>query len=332
MRQVTGNAPRAGIPGKVPGMSNLQRILGIVLMLLAGAALAQSFPSRPIRIVVPYPPGGGTDVLARLVGRYMSDSFNQPVLVENRAGGNAKIGMEVVAKAPPDGYTLMAIAAGPLNEDNIKAFAPIALMAAPSYLLVVHPSVKANSVRELIALAKSQPGKIAYGSTGGGAASHLATELFRVMAGIELLHVPYKGVGQAVGDLLGGQVQMMIAPAQAVVPQVKSGRLRALAVSSAKRLSTLPDLPTIAEAGVPGYESVGWFGLMLPAGTAADIVTRLNREVNRILTLPEVRERLLELGADPASTAPAQFGDFIRRENTKWAKFIQEQGIVVEGQ
>ena len=229
-------------------------VLGMALALLSEASLAQGYPGRPIRVVVPYPPGGGTDVLARLVGKYMSEPLGQPIVVENRAGANAKIGMEVVAKSPPDGYTLLAIAAGPLNDENIKNFAPVALMAAPSYLLVVHPSVRANAVKELIALAKSHPGKIAYGSTGGGAASHLATELFRVMAGIELLHVPYKGVGQAVGDLLGGQVQMMIAPAQAVVPQVKSGRLRALGVSGARRLSTLPELPTIAEAGVPGYE------------------------------------------------------------------------------
>jgi tripartite-type tricarboxylate transporter receptor subunit TctC len=314
-------------------MKSLWRlVLGMALALLAVTTLAQGYPNRPIRVVVPYPPGGGTDVLARLVGKFMSEGFGQPIVVENRAGANAKIGMEAVAKSQPDGYTLMAIAAGPLTDENMKSFAPIALMAAPSYLLVVHPAVKANSVKELIALANSRPGKIAYGSTGGGAASHLATELFRVMAGIELLHVPYKGVGQAVGDLLGGQVQMMIAPAQAVVPQVKSGRLRALAVSGARRLSTLPELPTIAEAGVPGYESVGWFGLMVPAGTAADVVARLNREVNRILMLPDVRERLLELGADPASTTPAQFGDFIRRENAKWAKFVQEQGIVIEGQ
>ena len=312
--------------------SILRPLFLIAAVLLAGAAIAQGYPNRAIRMVVPYPPGGGTDVLARLVGKYMNDSFGQPIVVENRAGANAKIGMEVVAKSPPDGYTLLAIAAGPLNDENMKNFAPIALMAAPSYLLVVHPSVKAISVKELVALAKSQPGKIAYGSTGGGAASHLATELFRVIAGIELLHVPYKGIGQAVGDLLGGQVQMMIAPAQAVVPQVKSGRLRALGVSGAKRLSTLPDLPTIAEAGVPGYEALGWFGLIVPAGTPAELVTRLNREVNRILTLSDVRERLLELGADPVSTTPIQFGEFIRRENTKWAKFIQEQGIVVEGQ
>jgi tripartite-type tricarboxylate transporter receptor subunit TctC len=307
-------------------------ILGIVLLSVSAVSLSQSYPNRPIRIVVPYPAGGGTDVLARLVGKYMNESFGQPIVVENRAGANARIGMDVAAKSPPDGYTLMAIAAGPLNEDNMKSFAPVALMAAPSYLLVVHPSVKANSVKELIALAKSQPGKLAYGSTGGGAASHLATELFRVMAGIELLHVPYKGVGQAVGDLLGGQVQMMIAPAQAVVPQVKSGRLRALAVSGARRLPTLPDLPTISEAGVPGYEASGWFGLLVPAGTPAEIVTRLNREVNRILTLADVRERLLELGAEPASTTPAQFGEFIRGENSKWGRFIQEQGIVIEGQ
>jgi tripartite-type tricarboxylate transporter receptor subunit TctC len=306
--------------------------MGIALVLLAAATGAQDYPNRPIRIVVPYPPGGGTDVLARLVGKSMNESLNQPIVVENRAGANAKIGIEVVAKSQPDGYTLMAIAAGPLNNENMRYFAPIALMAAPSYLLVVHPSVKANSVKELIALARSQPGKIAYGSTGGGAASHLSTELFRAMAGVELLHVPYKGVGQAVGDLLGGQVQMMIAPAQAVVPQVKSGRLRALGVTGAKRLPTLPELPTIAEAGVPGYESVGWFGLLVPAGTPTEVIALLNVEVNRILALPDVRERLLELGANPASTTPAQFGDFIRRENAKWEKFIKEQGIEMEGQ
>jgi len=309
-----------------------RRVLGMMLLLLAGAALAQSYPARSVRVVVPYPPGGGTDVLARLIGKYLNESLGQSIVVENRAGGNARIGMDVVAKAPADGYTLMAIAAGPLNEENMKLFAPVALMAAPSYLLVVHPSVKAVSVKELVALARSQPGKIAYGSTGGGAASHLATELFRVMAGIELLHVPYKGIGQAVGDLLGGQVQMMIGPAQALVPQVKSGRLRALAVSGATRLSALPDMPTIAEAGVSGYEALGWFGLMVPAGTPADVIGRLNREINRVLALPEVKERLLELGADPANTTPAQFGEFIRRENAKWAKFIQEQGIVIEGQ
>lgn len=316
----------------MPVKSILRSILVVATVLLAGASIGQGYPNRPIRVVIPYPPGGGTDVLARLVGKYMTEGFGQPIVVENRAGANAKIGMEVVARSAPDGYTLMAIAAGPLNDENMKHFAPIALMAAPSYLLVVHPSVKAISVRELIALAKSEPGKIAYGSTGGGAASHLATELFRVMAGIELLHVPYKGIGQAVGDLLGGQVQMMIGPVQAIIPQVKSGRLRALGVSGTKRLSALPDLPTVAEAGVPGYVALGWFGLMVPAGTPAEIVTRLNREVNRILMLPEVRERLLELGADPASTTSAQFGEFIRRENTKWARFIQEQGIVVEGQ
>jgi len=309
----------------------LRSLAGLALALAACAALAQSYPSRSLRIVVPYPPGGGTDVLARLIAKSMSESLKQPIVVENRPGGNAKIGMDVVSKSAPDGYTLMAIAAGPLTEENMKLFAPVALMVAPAYLLVVHPSLKANSVKELIALAKSQPGKLAYGSTGGGAASHLAMELFRVMAGVEVLHVPYKGVGQAVGDLLGGQVQMMIAPAQAVVPQVKGGRLRALAVSGQARLSTLPELPTISEAGVPGYESVGWFGLVLPAGTPEDVVLRLNREVNRVLTQPDVRERLQELGADPATTTPAQFYEFIRRENAKWDRFIREQGIVVEG-
>ncbi len=237
-------------------------VLAIGLVLLSAATLAQPYPNRPIRIIVPYPPGGGTDVLTRIVGKYLGDSFKQPVVIENRAGANAQLGMDVVTKAPPDGYTLLAIAAGPLNSENLPRFVPIALFAAPSYVLVLHPSVNANSVQELVALAKSQPGKLAYGSTGGGAASHLSTELLKAMAGVDMLHVPYKGIGNAVNDLLGGQVQLMIAPSQAVMQHVKSGKLKALAVSGAERSPSLPDLPTISEAGVPGYESAGWFGVI----------------------------------------------------------------------
>ncbi len=305
--------------------------LACCLFTVAAVAQAQNYPDRPIRIVVPYPPGGGTDTLARLVGKYMGDSLKQPVIVENRPGGNALIGMDVVMKAPADGYTLMAIAAGPLNEDNMKSFVPIALFAAPAYLLVVNPALKAKNVQELVALAKAEPGKLAYGSTGGGAASHLSTELFKAMSGTDMLHVPYKGVGNAVTDLLGGHVQLMIAPPQAVMPQVKAGSLRALAVTSPRRMPFAPDIPTIAESGVPGYESVGWFGLVAPVGVPRDIITRLNAEIVRILQLPDVRERLLELGAEPAKTTPEEFADFIRRDNAKWAKLIKEKGIVIEG-
>ena len=305
-------------------------LFALIAALLSAAAFAQPYPSKPIRIIVAYPPGGGTDVLARLVGKYLNDSVNQSVVIENRAGANGGIGLDFVAKSPPDGYTLLAIAAGPLNDDNLKLFSAVTLFAAPAYTLVVNPSVNANSVKELIALAKAQPGKLAYGSTGGGAASHLSAELFKSMAGIDLLHVPYKGVGNAVTDLLGGQVQVMVAPTQSVMGHVKSGKLRALAVTGAKRSPSAPELPTMAEAGVPGYESVGWFGLMAPAGTPREVVLALNREINRFLQLPEVKARLLELGAEPANTTPQQFLEFILGDNAKWAKLIRERGIVVE--
>ncbi|MGH7340458.1 MAG: Bug family tripartite tricarboxylate transporter substrate binding protein, partial [Candidatus Rokuibacteriota bacterium] len=295
-------------------------------MLLSAAAIAQPYPNRSVRIIVPYPPGGGTDVLSRIVGKYLGDSFKQPVVVENRAGANGQIGMDLVTKAPADGYTLLAVAAGPLNEDNLKRFTPIALFAAPAYVLVLHPSVDASSVKGLIALAKSQPGRLAYASSGGGAASHLSMELFKAMAGVELLHVPYKGVGNAVNDLLGGQVQLMLAPSQAVMQHVKSAKLKALAVSGAERSPSLPDLPTISEAGVPGYESAGWFGLVASAGTPGEVVTKLNHEVNGILQLPDVKARLADLGATPASLTPQQFLDFIRGDNEKWAKLIKERG------
>lgn len=309
----------------------MKKILAsLFLALFAGLAFAQSYPAKPIRIIVAYPPGGGTDVLARLVGKFLNDSIKQSVVIENRAGANGGIGVDLVAKSPADGYTLLAIAAGPLDESNLKQFAAVSLFAAPAYTLVIHPSVNATNVKELVALAKAQPGKLAYGSTGGGAASHLAAELFKAMAGIDLLHVPYKGVGNAVTDLLGGQVQVMVAPTQSVTGHVKSGKLRALAVTGSKRLATLPEVPTLAEAGVPGYEAVGWFGLMAPVATPRDIVTMLNREINRILQLPDVKTRLLELGAEPASLSPEQFIDFIRSDNAKWEKLIKERGIVVE--
>ena len=309
----------------------MKKILAsLFLALFAGLAFAQSYPAKPIRIIVAYPPGGGTDVLARLVGKFLNDSIKQSVVIENRAGANGGIGRDLVAQSPADGYTLLAIAAGPLDESNLKQFAAVSLFAAPAYTLVIHPSVNATNVKELVALAKAQPGKFAYGSTGGGAASHLAAELFKAMAGIDLLHVPYKGVGNAVTDLLGGQVQVMVAPTQSVTGHVKSGKLRALAVTGSKRLATLPEVPTLAEAGVPGYEAVGWFGLMAPVATPRDIVTMLNRDINRILQLPDVKTRLLELGAEPASLSPEQFIDFIRSDNAKWEKLIKERGIVVE--
>jgi tripartite-type tricarboxylate transporter receptor subunit TctC len=238
--------------------------------------------------------------------------------------------MDTAARAVPNGQTLMAVAAGPLDEHNLKYFAPVALFAAPPYLFVVHPGVKAVSVKELIALARSQPGKMNYGSTGGGAASHLATELFKAMAGVDIQHVPYKGIGQASTELLGGQVQMLIGPSQALMPHVKSGKLRALGITSAKRSSVVPDVPTVAESGLPGYEAYGWFGLVAPARTPAAIVSQLNTEIVRILQTSEMKARLAELGAEPASYKPAEFLAFIRRENAKWDKLINDRKIEVE--
>ena len=307
------------------------RVLAAIALSLAGlGAAAAQYPGGPIRIVVPYPPGGGTDVLTRLVARYLNESWKQPVITDNRAGGNGLIGMEIVARAAPNGQTLMAIASGPLDEHNLRYFTPVALFAAPPYLFTVHPGVKATSVRELIALAKSQPGKMNYGSTGGGAASHLSTELFKSMAGVDIHHIPYKGIGQASTELLGGQVQMLIGPSQALMPHVKSGKLRALGITSGKRSAVIPEVPTVAESGLPGYEAYGWFGLVAPARTPAAIVGQLNAEIVRILHTPEMKARLADLGAEPASFKPDEFLAFIRRENAKWDKLIREQKIEVE--
>jgi tripartite-type tricarboxylate transporter receptor subunit TctC len=311
-------------------MKLLPPLLGLGVALACGVAPAAQFPERPVRIVVPFPPGGGTDVLARLVSRSLTETWKQNVIVDNRAGANGLIGMDIVARAAPDGHTLMALAAGPLDEHNLKYFAPVALFAAPPYLLVVHPSVKAASVRELVALAKAQPGKLNYGSTGGGAASHLSTELFKAMAGVDIHHVPYKGIGQATTELLGNQVQMLIGPSQALMPHVKSGRLRALGITSAKRLPLMPEVPTVAESGLPGYEAYGWFGLVAPARVPRPLVTAINAEVNRSLQSPEMKARLAELGAEPGNYRPDEFLAFIRRENAKWDKLIRDRKIEVE--
>jgi len=303
-----------------------------VAAMLIGAVMPvfAQFPDRPVRVVVPFPPGGGTDILARLTGRHLNEAWKQPVIIDNRAGANGQIGMEIVARADPNGHTLVALAAGPLDEHNLKYFAPVALFAAPPYLFVIHPSVKATSVKEFIALAKSQPGKMNYGSTGGGAASHLSTELFKAMAGVDIHHIPYKGIGQASTELLGGQVQMLIGPSQALIPHVKSGKLRALGITSAKRLGGMPDIPTVAESGLPGYEAYGWFGLAAPARTPPAVLTAINGAVNKALQLPEMKSRLAELGAEPGNYTPSEFLAFIRRENAKWDKLIKDQNIEVQ--
>jgi tripartite-type tricarboxylate transporter receptor subunit TctC len=312
-------------------MRFLIRVLAVIAMSPSTAfAAAAPYPDHPIRVVVPYPPGGGTDILARLVGKNLTESWKQPVIIDNRAGANGLIGMDIVARSAPNGQTLMAIAAGPLDEHNLKYFAAVAMFAAPPYLFVVHPSIKAGSIKELIALARSQPGKMNYGSTGGGAASHLSMELFKAMAAIDVLHVPYKGIGPAVTELLGGQVQMMIGPSPSLIPQVKSGKLRALGITSSERLGILPDVPTVAESALPGYESYGWFGLVAPSRTPNAIIVKLNSEVVSILRLPEMKTRLADLGAEASSYKPDEFLAFIKRDNAKWDKLIRDRAIEVE--
>jgi tripartite-type tricarboxylate transporter receptor subunit TctC len=316
-------------------MKKLLRLAPRFLILFAAcvlptALLAQDFPARPVHVLVPFPPGGGTDALARIMGPYLTKIWNQPVIIENKPGASGHIGAAAVAASPADGYMLLMSSTASLTPKNVGQFAPISLVSASPYVVVVNPKVPATSIRELVDYAKKNPGKLTFGSSGTGAASHLAGELFKSMAGVEMLHVPYKGTGQAVKDLLGGQIDVMFAPGETVMPQVKGGRLRALAVTSAKRATAIPDLPTVAEAGVPGYEAIGWFGLLAPVATPRAIVEKISRDANAVLADPEVRAKMLALGAEPSGDTPQEFGRFILADQAKWSKLMRERGIVVE--
>lgn len=307
------------------------------LLVCAGAA-AQSFPTKPIRVVVPFPPGGGTDIVARAVSPKMSEVLGQPVIIENRAGAGGNIGTDVVAKSAPDGYTLLVASASTainttlmknITWDFKRDFAPVALLVLNQHLLAAHPSVPANSVQELIALAKAKPGQVTFASYGNGSSAHLTGELFKMMAGIDLLHVPYKGAAPAVNDLVGGQVNVMFADVAALLPHVNSGKLKALAIASAKRFEGLPDVPTVAESGVPGFEAGGFLGLVAPAGTPRDVVARLNEAANQALAVPEVHARLIALASIPMAGTPEQFGQRIGVEIDKWARVIREAHVTV---
>lgn len=297
---------------------------------------AGNYPVRPIRIIVTYPPGGGVDLAARVIGQKLIDAFGQQVIIDNRGGGGGNIAMEMGARAQPDGYTLTMSAAGPtainvslyskVPFDPVKDYAPVARVASTVYALVVHPSVEARSVKELIALARTRPGKLTFASAGIGAPPHLAGELLKTMAGIDIVHVPYKGTGPAIADLVGGQVTMMFSDALAAVPQIKAGKLRGLAVSSPRRFAFAPDLPTVAESGVPGFSAVGWTGLLAPAGTPRPIVQKLNAEIVRVLPLPDVREKLAGDGSEFGKNTPEEFSKFIKEEIAKWGKVIKASG------
>jgi tripartite-type tricarboxylate transporter receptor subunit TctC len=320
--------------------------VGTILLLASAAALAQApstgsepalssskgqaFPSKPVRIVVPFPPGGGADTLTRIMEPKLAAIWAQPVIVENRPGASGHIGAEFVAKSVPDGHTLVMASTAALDEKNVVEFAPVSLVSASPYIVTTSPKVAATNIRELIAFARANPGKLSFASSGTGAASHLSAELFKSMAGVDLLHVPYKGTGQAVTDLLAGHVSLMFAPAQTVMPYVREGRLKALALTGSKRSETLPDLPTVAEAGLPGYAAVGWFGVLAPAATPKATVAKISADVNRVLAEREVRERMLGLGADPSGDAPEEFARFIREDQAKWSKLMKEAGITGE--
>lgn len=282
-------------------------------------AYAQNYPSKTVTIVVPFPPAGGADTLARILSVHLSNAWKQVVLVENRAGAAGHIGANYVARAPADGYTLVMSSTASLTKENAHQFAPIALVSAAPYVVTVNPKLGITSIRELVARAKAEPNKLTFGSSGEGSASHLTVELFKQIAGVELTHVPYKGTGQAVNDLLAGTIDIMFAPSQTVAPHVKAGKLLALAVTSDKRAKATPELPTIAEAGVPGYAAVGWFGLLAPAATPKAIIDKLGVDVSNVLNNPIVERTMLEAGAEPAESTPASFAKFIQEDLSKWA-------------
>src|SRR6266581_2694547 len=305
-------------------------LIGAVLVFSAAGTFAQVFPSKPVRIVVPFPPGGGADTLARIMEPKLAGIWAQPIVVENRPGASGHIGAEIVAKSAPDGCTLLMSSTASLTEKNVGQFAPVSLVSASACIVTANPGVAAANIRELIALAKANPGKLTFGSSGTGAASHLSAELFKAMARVDLLHVPYKGTGQALTDLLAGHVNLMFAPAQTVMPYVRAGKLKALAATGAKRSETLPDLPTVAESGLPGYEAVGWFGLLAPAAAPKATVAKVSAEANRVLAMSEVREKMLVLGAEPAGNTPEEFARFIRGDQAKWSKLMKQAGITPE--
>ena len=308
-----------------------RRVAALALVgMLAPIAVAQEFPGRPVHVIVPFPPGGGTDALARIMAPGLTKAWGQPIIVENKPGASGHIGAEAVAASPPDGHTLLMSSTASLTPKNVDKFAPVTLVSASPYVVVVNPKVPASTIAELVAYAKKNPGKLTFGSSGTGAASHLAGELFKSMAGVEMLHVPYKGTGQAVTDLLAGQIDVMSAPGETVMAHVKAGKLHALAVTSAQRATALPDLPTVAESGVPGYEAIGWFGLLVPAGTPRALVERISRDANRVLADPDVRSRMLALGAEPSGDTPEEFARFIRADQAKWSQLMRERGISIE--
>ena len=312
---------------------------GLAFSLCAVSALAQDYPTRPVRIVIPLSPGGTTDVPGRIIAQKLSETLGQQFFVENRAGAGGTIGTDYVAKSRPDGYTLL-LTASPfviaphvyknMPYDALGDFAPVIRIASGPYVLVVHPSLGVNSVKELIVLAKKEPGKIDFASSGNGGAQHFVTELFMYMTGIKLNHVPYKGSGPAQQDLMSGIIKVSFVGTPIAIPHMKSGRLKALGVSTAGRSPEMPDVPTIAEAGVPGYEALVWIGMLAPAGTPREIVARLNGEIGKLIRTDDVKRLLAPTGMEPDPDTPAQFGAYLKADYDKWGKVVRDSGATVQ--
>ena len=329
--------PEHSLPALLRGWTRV--VFYGVLGAAAPSALAQAYPAKPVRMIAASSPGSAVEIVARIVAQKLGEQIGQQVIIDNRAGAGGNLGAELAAKAAPDGYTLFmgtpahAINTGlyrKLNYDLVRDFAPVSQVTSGQYAIVVHPSLPVKSVKELIALARAKPGQLNYASAGSGNATHLAGEIFNSAARVKLVHVPYKGSGPAVTDLIGGQVQLMFGNLVAVLPQVKTGRIRALAVTGVTRAAAAPDLPTVIEAGVPGYVVISWFGVLAPAATPRELIMRLNAELARTMAAPDVRERLAGEGAEPTVGTPEQFAAFIKSDIAQWTKVIKNAGIVAE--
>ena len=317
----------------------MQRLFIILALIASGAALAQTYPSKPIRVVVPFPPGGGTDILGRYLSLRLGEAVAQQIIVENRGGANGTLGLDVAARAAPDGYTLVigqtgnltiSPSLGKLGYDPARDFSPITLLVVSPLVITIHPSLPARSLKELVALAKARPGQLSYASSGSGSPGHLGVELLKKMAGIDMVHIPYKGAGPGFTDLVAGHVQLYFTSMLSAQQFVKAGRVRVLAVGSAQRSPSMPHLPTIAESGYPGFEATNWWGVLGPAGVARDIVARLNAEIVKVMKIADARERMAALDSDIVTGTPEQFADYIRSETAKWARAIRESGARVD--
>jgi tripartite-type tricarboxylate transporter receptor subunit TctC len=312
-------------------------VLGVVLAPRpAGAQAPDSWPGKPVRFILPFPPGGGTDILGRLIAERLTANLGQPVVTENRGGAGGNVGAEAAAKSAPDGYTIVLVAPSltispslysKLNYDPVKDFAPVSLVATVPNVMVTNPAVPANTLAEFIRLAKSKPGEMNFGSGGSGTSNHLAGELFNIVAGVKLVHVPYKGVNLAMNDVLSGRIQLVVIGIPATVPNIKAGKLRALALVAPRRSPVLPDVPTVAEAGLPNFEVTTWYGILAPAGTPKAIVVRLNAELAKIMHSPELKDRLDALATDPVTSTPEEFAGLIKREIVKWREVVREAGL-----